>query len=79
MTPKPTTHRGPPIQSDGPVSSIAKLLGMSMPEIAAECGVPYPSVKTWNRRKRLPEHFEKALVALLERRQGSQASASGQQ
>ena len=66
-----SAHRGPPLRSDGTVSRIARRLGMSFTEVARECGVPYQSVKNWNRRGRLPESFEKRLVELIESRAAS--------
>jgi len=51
---RPKGRRGPRLTSDGPIADAANAMGISVRSLAALIGEKYPSMRTWDRRKRVP-------------------------
>lgn len=58
---------GVPLSSKGPIAKVAKLLGVSMVELARRLGgVNVHSLRTWDQRGRMPEDVKAKLQGLVD-------------
>ncbi len=61
----PAFRRGAPLESDGPVATMARRLGISSAEVARKLGVNPGTARNWDKRGKVPNEMMRAKLAAL--------------
>ncbi len=56
---------GPPLKSKGPVAKVARILGVSVAEVARRVNQNVYSMRTWNERDQVPLEVKEKMADLV--------------